>query len=143
MQAYNIVDVRDVAEAQLRIAESSVVQNGDRYSLVCHGDDGYINLNEVATILRKLFPGKGIGSGIYRDRKTKQWKESGRELGSAPCVLEKCITQLGMTPIEPVQTLLDNALSQISMGLVTLRDGADNWCVRSCVICFHVSWLCL
>jgi hypothetical protein len=33
---FNIIDVRDVAEAQLRIAESADVSNGDRYNLVCH-----------------------------------------------------------------------------------------------------------
>jgi len=33
---FNVIDVRDVAEAQLRIAESADVSNGDRYNLVCH-----------------------------------------------------------------------------------------------------------
>jgi hypothetical protein len=34
---HNIIDVRDVAEAQLRIAESAAVRNGDRYNLVRAG----------------------------------------------------------------------------------------------------------
>ena len=124
--AYNIIDVRDVAEAQLRIAESSVVSNGDRYNLVCHSDDGFLHINEVANILRKRFPGKGIGSGIFRTKRG-DWQESTRVGGAPPAVLEKCITQLGMTPIPPTQSIIDNAESQLAMGLVTLRDGEDNW----------------
>ena len=123
---YNIVDVRDVAEAQLRIAESDAVSNGDRYILVCHGDDGYINLAEVKKVLQAHFPGKGIGTGLQQ-MKSGEWVESSNSGGTPPAVLEKCITQLGMTPIPPAQSLIDNAESLVSMGLVNLREGEDNF----------------
>jgi len=123
---YNIIDVRDVAEAQLRIAESDAVSNGDRYNLVCHGDDGFITLAEVKQVLQAHFPGKGIGTGLHQ-KKSGEWVESTNTGGTPPAVLEKCITQLGMTPIPPAQSLIDNAESLVSMGLVNLREGEDNY----------------
>jgi nucleoside-diphosphate-sugar epimerase len=49
---FNIVDVRDVAEAQCRIAESAAVTNGDRYNLVCHSNEGFLSLPEVKRVLQ-------------------------------------------------------------------------------------------
>jgi len=124
---YNTVDVRDVAEAQLRIAESDEVANGDRYNLVCQDDNGMLSLPEIQKILRGHFPGKGIGTGVYFNKKAGEWQESGRTGGTAFSVLEKCITQLHMTPIPPEQSLIDNAESLVAMGLVNFRDGEDNY----------------
>jgi hypothetical protein len=42
-------------------------------------------------------------------------------------MLEKCITQLGMTPIPAAQSLVDNVESLVAMGLVSLRGGTDNF----------------
>ena len=119
--------MRDVAEAQLRIAESSTVKNRDRYNLVCHSDEGFLSLSEVQAVLQEAYPGKGIGGGVRFNRKTRGFDEIVREGGPPPAVLEKCITQLGMTPIPPAQTLIDNAESQIALGLVNFRDGVDNY----------------
>ena len=124
---YNTVDVRDVAEAQLRIAESDVVSNGDRYNLVCKDDSGMLSLPEIKKILQSHFPGVGIGTGVYFNKKAGEWQESTRTGGSAFSVLEKCITQLGMEPIPAAQSLIDNAESLAAMGLINFREGEDNY----------------
>lgn len=101
--------------------------NGDRYNLVCHSDDGFLSLSEVKQVLQAAYPGKGIGTGIRYSKSKGKHVESLREAGSPPAVLEKCITQLGMTPIPPAQSLIDNVESQISLGLIKFRDGEDNY----------------
>ena len=63
---WNIVDVRDVARAQRLIAECPVNRNGERYNLVATDESGLIPQQEVQAILRRLYPGIGIG-GNYRE----------------------------------------------------------------------------
>jgi nucleoside-diphosphate-sugar epimerase len=114
---WNIVDVRDVAEAQRLIAECPDNSNGQRYNLVATDESGLIPQSEVQAHLQKLFPGKGI-AGNYREG----------ELRRGPvAVLEKCITQLGLKPHSPVQSIMDNAYSLLAWELVQMRDGQDNW----------------
>ncbi len=84
-----MIDVRDVAEAQLRIAESDAVSNGDRYNLVCHADEGFLSLLEVKDVLQAAYPGVGIGTGVRYSKSEKKHVESKREAGPAPAVLEK------------------------------------------------------
>ena len=86
---FNVIDVRDVAEAQLRIAESDAVSNGDRYNLVCHADEGFLSLSEVKDVLQAAYPGVGIGTGVRYSKSEKAHVESKREAGPAPAVLEK------------------------------------------------------
>mmetsp|Transcript_52514 Transcript_52514/g.168381 ORF Transcript_52514/g.168381 Transcript_52514/m.168381 type:complete len:374 (+) Transcript_52514:16-1137(+) len=54
---WNITDVRDVAEAQRRMAESSKAVNGSRYMAVSPGDgSGEVTARELIDALRRLFP---------------------------------------------------------------------------------------
>ncbi len=114
---WNIVDVRDVAEAQRLIAECDVNRNGERYNLVATDESGLIPQQEVQAILRRLYPGIGI-AGDYRD---------GRIYRSPVCTLEKAVTQLGLTPHSVEASIADNADSLLSWDLVTPRKGEDNW----------------
>jgi nucleoside-diphosphate-sugar epimerase len=114
---WNIIDVRDVAEAQRLIAECKVNKNGERYNLVATDDSGQMRQTELQEILQKLYPGIGIG-GIYRDGK---WMDRPRS------VLQKVITQLGLKPHAVEETIRDNADSLLKWGLVTTRPGVDNW----------------
>jgi hypothetical protein len=116
-----------LCEIQLRIAESAVVSNGDRYNLVCHSYEGFLSLSEVKQVLQAAYPGKAIGTGIRYSKSKGEHVESIREAGSPPAVLEKCITQLGMNPIPPTQSIIDNVESQISLGLIQFREGEDNY----------------
>jgi hypothetical protein len=72
----------------------------------------------VKQVLQAAYPGKGIGGGIRYSKSEGKHVESVREAGAPPAVLEKCITQLGMTPIPAAQSLIDNAESQISLGTI-------------------------
>lgn len=114
---WNIVDVRDVAETQRLIAESPDNKNGERYNLVATDDSGLIPQAEVQAILQGLFPGVGI-AGNFREGKTFR---------SPVCHLQKPITQLGLKPHTPLETIRDNANSLLAWGLVQTRDGVDNW----------------
>lgn len=114
---WNIVDVRDVAEAQVRIAECTTNKNGERYNLVATDDSGLIPQAEVQALLRKMYPGVGIG-GDYTE---------GKVFRSPVCRLGKCVTQLGMKPRSVEEALRANADSLLQWGLVSPRKGVDNW----------------
>jgi len=114
---WNIVDVRDVAEAQRLIAECAVNKNGERYNLVATDESGFIPQSELQAMLQRFYPQYGIGG----DRK------EGKAYRAPVCYLEKCITQLGLKPHTPEQAIKDNADSLIAWGLVALRPGSDNW----------------
>ena len=114
---WNIVDVRDVAETQRLIAECADNENGQRYSLVATNESGLISQAELQAILRRLYPGAGIG-GDYRE---------GRVWRGPVAVLEKPITQLGLKPHTVEESIRDNAESLLTWGLVRTRPGEDNW----------------
>ena len=114
---WNIVDVRDVATAQRLIAECPVNTNGERYNLVATDGSGLIPQQEVQAILRRLYPGIGIG-GNYRDGPIRR---------GPIAVLEKVVTQLGLTPHTPEEAIRDNADSLLAWELVKTRPGQDNW----------------
>lgn len=114
---WNIVDVRDVAEAQRLIAECEGNRNGERYNLVATDESGMIPQAQLQEILRRLFPGIGIG-GNYREGKMRR---------GPLATLEKVITQLGLTPHSVEESIRDNANSLLRWGLVQTRHGEDNW----------------
>ena len=114
---WNIVDVRDVARAQVLIAECRDNRNGERYNLVAPDETGLIPQQELQTHLQRLFPGKGI-AGNYRD---------GRIFRSPVAMLQKVRSQLNLEPFPVAQTIADNAYSLLAWGLAELRDGEDNW----------------
>jgi hypothetical protein len=114
---WNIVDVRDVAEAQRLIAECTENENGERYNLVATDESGLIPQEELQAILRRLYPGIGIGGN------TKE----GKTYRSPVSFLQKPITQLGLSPHSVEQAIRDNAESLLAWGLVQTRPGVDNW----------------
>ncbi len=114
---WNIVDVRDVAEAQRLIAECPRNRNGERYNLVAADDSGLMPQEEVQAILRRFYPGIGIG-GNYRTGPTRR---------GPIAVLQKAITQLGLQPHSAAEAIRDNADSLLAWGLVQTRSGEDNW----------------
>lgn len=114
---WNIVDVRDVAEAQRLIAESPDNVNGERYNLVATDESGMMLQQDVQAILKDLYPGIGI-AGNFRE---------GNTFRAPVCTLEKVITQLGLNPHTPLEAIRDNADSLLMWGLVETREGEDNW----------------
>lgn len=114
---WNIVDVRDVAAAERLIIECPDNANGDRYNLVATDESGLMPQEAVQAILRRLYPGIGIG-GNYRDGPTRR---------GPIATLEKVVTQLGLTPKSAEEAIRDNADSLLAWGLVRPRAGEDNW----------------
>ena len=114
---WNIVDVRDVAEAQRLIAECATNVNGERYNLVCKDEDGLLKQDEMQEILRGFYPDVGIG-GNYREGDTYR---------SPVSFLEKAVSQLGLAPYSARESIKDNADSLLAWGLVNPRKGVDNW----------------
>jgi len=114
---WNIVDVRDVAETQRLIAECPDNTNGERYNLVATNESGMLLQTDLQDILRRLYPGIGIG-GIYREGK---WRMAPK------AVLQKAVTQLGLQPHTVEESIRDNADSLLAWGLVETRPGEDNW----------------
>ena len=114
---WNIVDVRDVAAAQRLIAECPDNANGERYNLVATDESGLMLQENVQAILRRLYPGIGIG-GNYRPGTTRR---------GPIAVLEKVVTQLGLKPHTAEEAIRDNADSLLAWGLVQTRPGEDNW----------------
>lgn len=114
---WNIVDVRDVAEAQRLIAECETNTNGERYNLVCKDETGFLLQEEIQDILRGYYPGVGIG-GNYREGATRR---------GPVAFLEKVVLQLKLEPYTARQSIRDNADSLLTWGLVQTRLGVDNW----------------
>ena len=114
---WNIVDVRDVAEAQRLIAECPDNVNGERYNLVATDESGLITQEELQSILRQLYPDTGIG-GNYKE---------GSTFRSPVSMLQKAVTQLGLKPHKVAETIKDNADSLLQWGLVQPRRGEGNW----------------
>lgn len=114
---WNIVDVRDVAEAQRLIAECEDNHNGERYNLVATNESGLKKQEEIQEILRNLYPGFGIG-GNFREGPTRR---------GPIAFLEKVVSQLKLQPHSPEEAIKDNADSLLAWGLVDPRAGEDNW----------------
>jgi bifunctional dihydroflavonol 4-reductase/flavanone 4-reductase len=114
---WNIVDVRDVAEAQRLIAECPDNKSGERYNLVATDESGMIPQEELQAILRRLYPGIAIGGNL----------REGTTFRSPVCVLQKALTQLGLKPHSVESAIRDNADSLLAWGLVETRPGQDNW----------------
>ena len=114
---WNIVDVRDVASAQRLIAECPDNANGERYNLVATDESGLMPQQDVQAILRRLYPGIGIG-GNYRPGPIRR---------GPIALLEKVVTQLGLKPHTAEEAIRDNADSLLAWGLVQTRAGEDNW----------------
>ena len=114
---WNIVDVRDVAEAQRLIAECETNTNGERYNLVCKDETGFLLQEEIQDVLRGYYPGIGVG-GNYRPGPTRR---------GPVAYLEKVVSQLHLEPYSARQSIKDNADSLLAWGLVEPRAGVDNW----------------
>ncbi|MEM7016039.1 MAG: NAD-dependent epimerase/dehydratase family protein [Pseudomonadota bacterium] len=116
---WNIVDVRDVAEAQCLIAECADNKNGERYNLVATDESGLIPQEELQAIMQRLYPDVAVG-GDYRE---------GKAFRSPVSVLQKVITQLGLKPHSVEEAIKDNADSLLAWNLVEPRmsDDINDW----------------
>lgn len=111
---WNIVDVRDVAEAHALVCESDNVKPGSRYQLTATDQSGELNVDHLQQHLQSLFPDLTIGG---RPPEMAEFLEK-RSIHDGPrgyCT--KAINDLGLTthPIE--DTLRTTGSTMMELGL--------------------------
>ena len=111
---WNIVDVRDVAEAHALVCESGNVQPGSRYQLTATDKSGELNVDQLQQHLQTLFPDLKIGG---RPPEMAEFLEK-RSIHDGPrAYCTKAINELGLTtrPIE--DTLRTTGTTMMELGL--------------------------
>lgn len=113
---WNIVDVRDVAEAHALVCESDNVQPGSRYQLTATDQEGELNVDQLQQHLQALFPDLTVGG---RPPEMAAFLEQ-RSIHDGPrAYCTKAINDLGLKtrPIE--DTLQTTGSTMMDLGLCT------------------------
>ena len=105
---WNIIDVRDIAEAQRLAVESEVATNGSRYCLTAKDESGEPPGDRFLDMLQALFP-KHNPCGGFRPEPTTERNR---------CRCTKAIAELGLQPRTIEDTLRDTGNSLIALGCV-------------------------
>ena len=105
---WNIIDVRDIAEAQRLMAESSVASNGSRYMMVATDESGEPTMRELLALLAELFPEIDV-AGDYEPAPSDTRLR-------AKC--RKAIEELGLKTHDVRDTLRDTGNSLIELGVI-------------------------
>ncbi len=105
---WNIIDVRDIAEAQRLMATSSVAKNGSRYMLVATDASGELTVQELIDTLNDLYPDIDV-AGDYAPPPTPDEPH-------AKCT--KAIKELGLKTHSVLDTLKDTGDSLIELGAI-------------------------
>jgi nucleoside-diphosphate-sugar epimerase len=106
---WNIVDVRNIAQAQRLMAESTIATNGSRYNLVATDTSGELSMLDMRDTLQRLFPAIDVcGSWEPPDSRNRP---------RAKCM--RAIRELGLQTYTATATLKATADSLLAFGLVT------------------------
>ena len=106
---WNIIDVRDIAEAQRLIATSDVAQNRSRYMLSATDETLELTVQEFIDAVRDIFPEYDV-AGDYVPEET---------LDEPHGKCTKAIKELGLKTHTVVETLKDTGTSLIDVGAIT------------------------
>jgi nucleoside-diphosphate-sugar epimerase len=113
---WNIVDVRDVGEAQALIIESERCRNGARYQLTATDPSGELNVVELQAHLARLFPHIAVGGP------SKEYDELIRKYGkpfdSPRAYSDLARHELGLQTHAVDDTLFETGRTMIELGLV-------------------------
>jgi nucleoside-diphosphate-sugar epimerase len=113
---WNIVDVRDVGEAQALIIESERCRNGARYQLTATDPSGELNVVELQAHLARLFPHIAVGGP------SKEYDELIRKYGkpfdSPRAYSDLARDELGLQTHAVDDTLFETGRTMIELGLV-------------------------
>ncbi len=113
---WNIVDVRDVGEAQALIIESDVCGNGDRYQLSATDESGEIDVNQLQAHLQALFPHIDVGGP---PEEIEAMLEKHGQVFQAPLAhCDKVRTDLGLETHAIEDTLRETGQTTIDLGLI-------------------------
>lgn len=111
---WNIVDVRDVAEAHALVCESENVEVGSRYQLTATDNSGELNVDELQSHLQELFPDLKVGG---RPPEMAEFLER-RSIHDGPrAYCTKAINDLGLTTQPIKDTLLTTGETMMELGL--------------------------
>ena len=107
---WNIIDVRDIAQAQRLMATSNVAKNGSRYILAATDESGELTAQEMRDTLRELYPGVDV-CGDWEPPATP-------DFWHGKC--SKAIRELGLKTYPALQTLKDTGDSLVEFGVIEL-----------------------
>ncbi len=113
---WNIVDVRDVAEAHVLAIESDVCQNGDRYQLSATDESGEIDCMQLQAHLQALFPHIDVGGAP--DELKPMLEKHGKVWDAPRAHCDKARKELGLETHAVEDTLLETGQTMIDLGLV-------------------------
>ena len=113
---WNIVDVRDVAEAHALAIESDVCGNGDRYQLSATDESGEIDCMQLQAHLQKLFPHIDVGGAP--DALKPMLEKHGRVFDAPRAHCDKARKDLGLQTHAIEDTLRETGRTMIDLGLV-------------------------
>ncbi len=118
---WNIVDVRDVAEAHVLAAESSTSRNGDRFILSATDESGELDCKELQAHLLRLFPEVDVGGAPqgYDDIIAKH----GKVFDSPRAHCDKARRDLGLVTHPVEDTLRETGRSMIDLGFIEPKLG--------------------
>jgi nucleoside-diphosphate-sugar epimerase len=102
---WNIVDVRDVARAQVLMATSATAKNRSRYMLAAPNADGELTAQRLLDTLRELYPDVNVG-GDHAPPATEDQPHAKST---------KAIRELGLQPHSTRETLRDTCESLIAI----------------------------
>jgi nucleoside-diphosphate-sugar epimerase len=113
---WNIVDVRDVGEAQALIIESDRCRNGSRYQLTATDPSGELTVIELQAHLVRLFPHIAVGGPPkeYDDLIRKH----GEPFDAPRAYSDLARHQLGLKTHAIEDTLFETGRTMIELGLV-------------------------
>ncbi|MHA1730092.1 MAG: hypothetical protein ACTSWY_15395, partial [Promethearchaeota archaeon] len=113
---WNVVDVRDVGEAQSLMIESNLCKNGWRYMLSATDKSGELDVFQLQTHLKKLFPNYKIGGAP--DEIKPIIEKYGKVYQSPLAHCDKVRKELGLKTHSIEDTLRETGKTMIDLGLV-------------------------
>ena len=112
---WNVVDVRDVAEAHAAIVESDTVEHASRYQLTATDETGEINVYQLQEHLQNSFPELDIGGPPPAIEEFLARRGKIHDGPRAHCT--KAIEDLGLKTHSIEDTLQTTAQTSIDLGL--------------------------
>ncbi len=113
---WNIIDVRDVGEAQALILESDVCGNGSRYQLSASDESGELDVFQLHEHLQKLFPKLDVGGApaemdAFIEKHGRAWQ-------SPRAYCDRAREELGLKTHSVEDTLRETGQTLIDLGLI-------------------------
>lgn len=114
---WNCVDVRDVAEAEVLIAESDVCGNASRYQLSATDASGELTARELQQHLQRLFPDIEVGGPP--PEYDAMIEKHGQPYDAPRARCDRARAELGLQTHAIEDTLRTTGETMIALGLVT------------------------